>query len=114
MRIEIHGRPSVLGSALRSHTETRLWLAAQQHARRLAWISVLFSEHDGEGESRRTTCKIAAGLRPTGTLSIQHTHVDPFIAVDMAGARFAQALSRCRTEVIYHGGAEPAQWEVPA
>jgi hypothetical protein len=114
MRIDIYGLPTPSGDALRSRAQTRLWLATQRHAHRLAWVSALFTEHNGEGEMPRTTCKIVASLRHCGSIDIQHTNIDPSIALDLACARFEQALVRLAPEVMAVEMGEPTQWETPA
>lgn len=114
MRIEIHGLPVPSGDVLRSRTQTRLWLAAQRHARRLAWISVLFTEYDGEGEAHRTTCTISAALHHGGSIDIRHTDVDPFIALDLACVRFEQALVHLTPDIVSAEMGESTPWETSA
>lgn len=112
MRIEIHGKNMTITPELRSHAETRAWLAAQRHAPRLAWISMLLTEHTGPGEPRRTTCTLAAGIKAEGALQIQHTHGDPRVAVDLACARLEQALARQLAHTPVPQTAETSPWEV--
>lgn len=116
MLIEIHGHMIPLNSELKSHAETRVWLAAQRHADRIAWISVLFEqvvdEAAGDAEPHPITCKIAAGLRSGGTIVVRQTDVDPFAGVDLAGARFERALSRQLSQLAPAGAVDPIPWEV--
>jgi len=112
MRIEIQGKDLTITPELRSHAETRAWLAAQRHAPRLAWISILLTEHTGHGEPRRITCTLAAGVKAGGTVQIQHTHGDPQAAVDLACARLEQALARQLAQTPVPSMAEASSWEV--
>lgn len=112
MRIEIHSKNMTITPELRSHAETRVWLAVQRHAPRLAWISILLTEHTGHGEPRRTTCTIATGVKADGTVQIHHTHSDPQVAVDLACARLEQALARQLAHTPIPSAAEANFWEV--
>lgn len=112
MRIEIHGKNLPISDELRSHAQIRVWLAAQHHAHRIAWISILLTEHSGEGEPCRHTCTVVAGLKPGNTIEIHHTHPDLFAAVELACARLKQTLAHRLPQPPITDSAAEMPWDL--
>jgi putative sigma-54 modulation protein len=94
MRIQIRGRDSPVTDVLRTHVERRLGFALGRFGERVDRVTVQFSEANyprGDGE---TWCRIQVGLRPFGSIGVEDTGADRFVATNGAAERASRSVAR--------------------
>ena len=94
MRFEIQGRKLTVTDALRTHIERRLQFALGRFGGRVASVKVCLQDINGPRNGTGMRCRIAVGVRPTGSVVIEDTDADLYAAVDRAADRAGRSVGR--------------------
>jgi hypothetical protein len=104
MHIEIIGNNFEIPDVLRTFAESRVWLAVHRAAGRVSWIGVRFLREDAATADGRVTSQVDVWLRGIGLVTVKHTDVNPYIALNCALVRLKQALVRRLREADVYAG----------
>ena len=94
MRVEVFGNGYEVSVMLRTCAESRVWLAVNRPAEHLSWVGVRLMNDDGHALRDRVVCRLYVWLRGIGLVTVRHTDVDPYVAIDRAAVRLEQAVVR--------------------
>lgn len=94
MRIQVRAGESA-GDTLRVAAERRLRFALGRFERRIASISVRFSDVNGPRGGVDQSCRVAVKLAaPAGLIVVEDVDLDPLAALGRAADRVARAVAR--------------------
>jgi ribosome-associated translation inhibitor RaiA len=102
MRVEFIANEFPVSDVLRTYAESRVWLAVRRAAAHLSWVGVRLISDSRERSDGRVGCRIDVWLRGRGVVTVAHTDVDPYVAIDCASVRLEQALVRKLREIGRH------------
>lgn len=94
MRVEVFGNDYEVSEMLRKYAESRVWLAVNRATEHLSWVGVRLMGDEGHAQRDRVVCQLDVWLRGVGLVTVRHTDVDPYVAIDRAAVRLEQAVVR--------------------
>jgi ribosome-associated translation inhibitor RaiA len=106
MKIYTFAKSREVPEALRVYTESRVWRALGRVSHRLPWVAVRLSHREDHAVDSTVVCQLDTWLRGTGIVTVTHTDVDTYVAIDRAAARLEQAVLR-RIRAAPRGGNAP-------
>jgi putative sigma-54 modulation protein len=94
MEIELRSSNVAVSSALQEHTNHRITFATRRFADKIGRIVVRLVDLNGPRGGLDKRCRITAHLVPSGTILVEATEGNPYIAVSQAALMLDDAIAR--------------------
>jgi putative sigma-54 modulation protein len=97
MRIELRGSNLPISEALHQHVLRRLDFALRRFAGRVEHIVVRLADINGPRGGPDKRCRVVVRLAPVGSVIVEATDADAYVAVSQAALRIDERVSRTLT-----------------
>jgi len=94
MKIHLRSKQFALDEIVRASIERRLQLSLGRYSLRVHRVTVQIIDANGPRGGEDKVCRIEARLLPTGSIFVEDTDADLYVAVYRAAERMARSLSR--------------------
>jgi ribosomal subunit interface protein len=94
MNIEIRSRDATLSAEVREHAASKMQTALDRFTPSIAQVTVGLEDANGPKGGVDKTCRIMVRGKAAWSVIVSDVDADPYTAIDRAGDRVGQAVSR--------------------